>query len=388
MHFHGYICFLGILLTLNSWSASFPEFRAHRIDNWGRSIGQTALVDLDRDGDLDWIAGNASHAGDVAGKICWWEFQGADSWVCHDLGKGHTDVGGAAFDVDGDGWIDFVAGSQLLLNSREPKAKPFVVFNIGTMHSHDTEFADIDGDGRIDLIANSDRTGLFWYKIPADPRQKWPAREIASVQAHKIHGGVSPRAVADIDGDGDRDVVTAQVWFENLGNGLSWKPHRNLDLGEEHQYGIAVRTWVVDLDGDHDSDIIQAETDNPDGRIAWFENDGKANWTRHMIRNDGQGQDWHSLVVADFDLDGDLDVYSGAGPLSASKKFVCYVWENTGRGQGWIEHEVLVGRQCHEAEAGDVDGDGDIDICTKPWNETDEHIFLENRLRSSSGRKK
>ena len=372
----------GFLQQLGPADGEFPRFTAHTIDHWGNKLGQTALVDVDRDGDLDWIAGNASHAGDIASQLSWWEYQAANRWVRHDLGRGNTDVGGAASDVDGDGWIDVVAGSTLLLNAATPRGRTFIEFDIGAIHSHDTEFADVNGDGRMDLIANSDKTGLFWYEIPEDPRQKWPQHEIASSEEHKVHGGVSPQAVGDIDGDGDPDVVTARIWYENLGGGVDWKPHANIEFGEDHIYGIAVRTWVGDLDRDGDNDLVQAENDNPDSRIAWFANDGRGNWTRHMIRDAGQGQDWHSLAVADFDSDGDLDVYAGAGPLSASKKFACYIWENSGGGRSWTEHEILKGKQCHEAEAADVDGDGDIDICTKPWSGTNEHVFLENRFKN------
>ena len=364
-------------------SATFPRFSIHKIDNFGRNIGQTALADIDKDGDLDWIAGNASHAGDVAGIVCWWEFRGPDNWVRHLMGKGNTDVGGAAHDINGDGWIDFVAGSKLLLNTGDPKSKPFQVFEIGTIHSHDTEFADLNGDASIDLIANSDKAGLFWYEIPKNPTNKWTSHLIASIDTHKVHGGVSPKAVADLDGDGDNDIVTAQAWYENLGRGLKWQQRKNIDFGEHHRYGVSVRTWVGDMDRDGDIDIVQAENDNPDGRIAWFENDGKSNWKRHLIRDKGQGQDFHSLAVADFDSDADLDVYSGAGPLSASKKFGSYIWENAAG--KWIEHKIN-DKHCHEAEAADVDGDGDIDICSKPWNGTDEHFFLRNLLVESKGR--
>jgi hypothetical protein len=373
--------------AIPSSAADFPRFTTHRIDNFGRNIGQTALADIDKDGDLDWIAGNASYSSPGGGEISWWEFQGPDNWIRHPLGKGNTDVGGAAFDVNHDGWIDFVAGTMLLLNSREPKTKPFQSFDIGTIHSHDTEFADVNGDGRIDLIANSDKAGLFWYEIPENPTNKWTAHLISSIDEHKVHGGVSPRAVADLDGDGDNDVVTAQAWFENLGGALKWRIHKNIDLGEPHQFGISVRTWTGDMDGDKDLDIVQAENDNPDGRIAWFENNGKRNWTRHIIRDEGGGQDFHSLAVADFDNDGDLDIYSGGGPISASKKFGSYIWENVPgqNGRQWIEHR-LADKQCHEAEAADVDGDGDIDICSKPWSGTDEHFYLQNMLVESRRR--
>ncbi|MBE0534380.1 MAG: VCBS repeat-containing protein [Phycisphaerae bacterium] len=140
------------------------------------------------------------------------------------------------------------------------------------------------------------------------------------------------------------------------------------------------------MDGDGDLDFVQAEADHPDGRVAWFENDGKGNWTRHIIKDRGDKQDFHSLIVADFDLDGDLDVFSGGGPLSAKGSHKCYIWENTA-GQGkrptsdkWNEH-IIAHKPCHEAVGADVDGDGDIDICSKPWSTGNEHFYLQNLLR-------
>jgi hypothetical protein len=365
--------------------ATFPRFSYHRIDNIGSKLGQTALADVDRDGDLDWIAGEADHGGS---RLWWWEFRAPDEWIRHDIGKGHTDVGGAAFDVDGDGWIDVLSGSKLLLNSGAPREKPFRAVDVGTIYSHDTEFADVDGDGRMDAIANCDRTGLFWYSIPADPTERWTAHTIATKDDHEVHAGVSPRAVGDIDGDGDADVVTGEAWYENLdGKGREWKQRKNIDFGEHHRYGLGVRTWVIDIDLDGDLDVVQSEADNPDGRVAWFENDGKGEWTRHLIQDKGEGQDFHSLVVADFDLDGDADVFSGGGPLSREGRFRSYIWENTaGKGhrptpERWTRH-LISEKPCHEAVGGDIDGDGDIDICSKPWSTGDEHYFLENTLRS------
>jgi hypothetical protein len=364
--------------------AAFPGFSSHTIDRVGSKMGQTALADVDRDGDLDWIVGEANHS---QSRIWWWEYQGPDKWIRHTLGRGNTDVGGTAHDLNGDGWVDVYSGSKILINTGKPRVEVFLEYDIGAIPSHDSELADINGDGRLDGLANSDKAGLFWYEIPDDPTQAWRAHLIVSAKTHKIHGGVSPKAVGDIDGDGDADIVTGQAWYENAdGSGLRWQAHQNISFGEKHQYGIALKTWVIDLDRDGDPDVVQAEADNPDSRVAWFENDGRGNWTRHMIKDKGDQQDFHTLVVADFDGDGDPDVFSGGGPLSAGKSHTCYIWENTAglskrpTSGTWIEH-IVAKKPCHEAVAGDVDGDGDIDICTKPWSTGNEHVYLRNLSR-------
>lgn len=373
------LSFVAILFVVTSAVADddFPQFSCHEIAKVGWSMGQTSLVDIDKDGDLDWVVGQS-------GKMWWFEYEGPDKWLQHDLGSGaRTDVGGCAFDIDGDGWIDQVSGTAWYRNTGKPRTEVFQCYENGGISCHDDVAADIDGDGRLDVVACSNdkaHVAVVWYTIPNPPTKKWIAHEVGE----GIHGGVDPRGVGDLDGDGDNDIVRGNAWFENAdGRGTKWKTHEALvpaGGNRADRYGLALKTWVCDMDRDGDNDVVEAEADCTDGRVFWMENEGQGRtWRYHQISPEHTGQDFHSLALADFDNDGDLDVFSGGGPLSAMSH-KCFIWANAdGKGGQWQDHLILSGKRCHEAKAADVDGDGDIDICTKPWR-GNEHLFLQNKL--------
>jgi len=238
----------------------------------------------------------------------------------------------------------------------------------------------VDGDGRLDLLAMGEQGGVWWYKVPADATKKWEGTRIGDAR----HSGLS---AGDIDGDKDLDVVVGNWWYENKdGRGREWVKHENIPFEgvRYNKYGMAPQTKLGDIDGDGDLDVAITDGENDKAKVAWMENaDGKGGkWVAHVLAENRGAL--HSLALADFDLDGDLDLFTCEMEIGGSGRW--FVYENVdGKAKTMREHIILTNVPGHETVAGDVDGDGDIDLCSKPWN-GDRHVFLENLLRTKAAK--
>jgi len=360
------------LFCSTSLTGQFPKFEYHEIGHTDQMLlGQSSLADLDQDGDLDLVVG-------ASGSTVWWfEYNSSDQWEMHVMGEDAlTDRGGITIDVDGDGLIDQVSGGTWFRNPGDKENRWDRYMN-GVIYSYDNVAGDFNKDGAMELVAMSPQDGLFIYFIGSALDKKWKKIKIDD----GVSGGIAPNGVGDIDSDGDLDIVRSDVWYDNLNSdGLKWTVHRTLGfVYSQGQFARSARIFVTDMDHDGDMDVIQAESNNASGRIVWQENkDGKGiNWYIHPVASD-TNQDMHSLCVADFDNDGDLDIFSGGGPMTGDLYKRCYIWENSeGTGEKWEAHEIVFKTECTDAVAADVDSDGDIDICCKTWKD-DLVYYLRN----------
>jgi hypothetical protein len=191
----------------------------------------------------------------------------------------------------------------------------------------------------------------------------------------KISGTIDT-LVADIDGDGDLDIVAlvSQEWeeiyvFENDGHG-NFKPRKiygstNEDFGSS---GIS----LVDLDKDGDLDILYTNGDafdyippgpRPWHGVQWLENKGNLKFEYHRI---GDFPGAYSARAADVDHDGDLDVVvvSCFNKWDDPKAQSVIWFENDGR-MNFTRHDIS-SNPSHLLilECADMDGDGWVDFVT------------------------
>ena len=223
--------------------------------------------------------------------------------------------------------------------------------------------ADIDGDGDIDVLGGAWDLGAVRWWENVDGGQEWLQRPVGNLAGAR---SVWP---ADIDGDGAMDVVASGgssiLWWRNAdGSGTSWDEY----AVSESLVG-AYCVVSADLNANGDADLAGAAFF--DDRVAWWEGDGTGQaWTERTVDASADGGYW--LTVCDIDDDGDSDL---AASLFSGMQIVWY--ENAdGSGISWTKHTIAASiidpRGLHCC---DIDGDGDPDVAGTGY---DELLWWEN----------
>jgi len=310
------------------------KFTRHYLakDDWYGRYERHQIADVNGDGRLDLVS-----VDNFFGSVLWFENSGQATggqfWKRHPITEGGLlgayDVDVA--DLDADGHLDVAASSFRLGNQfawyKNPGKAPSRDWEAHVIDDNQAEtrtvcVADFNHDGLPDVLGTVNAAGIvLWYENRGQPRARTWKRHVIDLAGQPMHGHP-----VDLDGDGDLDLIMAFysgqiVWYENLGkpgNGVRWDKHT---IVGEFAHGF--EAVAADLDGDGDLDVVATAADT-DGQIAWLENTGdpRSSWLMHSLKTP-----WihaFQVITADLDRDGKLDI-------AAVSKLELRYWRNEGR---------------------------------------------------------
>jgi hypothetical protein len=220
-----------------------------------------------------------------------------------------------AADLDGDTWEDIVAATRDdgLVWYRNQQDGTFAPVEVLSTDGHVTVRAgDLDQDGDLDLVA-TDFNPVLWY----ENRLNEPSNDFGpGTVLTGSFSRVVDIAVADVNGDGQPDLVTA----DQNRNAVTYCINQLDETSNDFAVGVDITTSanrvqgvdVADFDLDGDMDLAYGASGSDD--VAWIENDlgGTTNGFIFPIVIDNTANAI-GVWVGDFDNDGRPDIMAGEG---------------------------------------------------------------------------
>lgn len=301
-----------LLLSLISpvLASAAPRFEVQLLNQ--DNIESCAVGDLDKDGDLDIVAGEHYFLNPEWEPI---KFRSIEPF-----GKDYMqDNGDFLYDVNGDGLLDVIAG-QFTLSSvlwfENPGENGLItedswtqreLVETGFKHNEMIFLRDMDGDKIPEYVANSwnAKNPMLIWKFKGKKGNQGMSKHIVS-ESGNGHG----QGFGDINGDGHEDIVFMQGWYERPAKnalGQSWKWHKDFTLPH-----ASCPILVKDLNGDGRNDMIWGDGHNYG--LYWHEQlepraDGTTAWKHHLI--DKKISQLHALAWEDLNNDGKPEIITG-----------------------------------------------------------------------------
>jgi hypothetical protein len=368
-----------VSITLNSQSVTLSYqttpgvFTSADLFTGGDDPRSLVAADLDGDGDLDLALVDR---GDSTLTLFFQDGQGLFSAAQNPIATPIRPLSIAVTDLDRDGKVDLVASST------ESEALSLVFqaasgnFSVGPLVETGSSgafiaAADLDGDGDQDLVTTTNDAPEFDLKLFL---QEAPGTFTAGATLFPPNNGLGRVVIADLDGDGRNDLVVPAIGTG--GFGFSLKVFCQAPSGAFVACPDVVGTgniWsfaVADLDSDGDADLVVGNG-NP-GLLLFFQ--VQPGVFAQSVVTLPTGPTPRSIAGADLDGDGDLDLVSANGDNNTLSLF----FQVTPGSFSPMATTIATGAFPIAVVAADLDGDGDMDLVSANQSDNTLSVFLQS----------
>ena len=215
---------------------------------------------------------------------------------------------------------------------------------------------DFDGDGDVDLLLPHASGGFQLWK-------QNDTHVFELFEGDRITTTGTPDGPVDLDGDGDLDVwlsrdvfrtgKQAEIWINNGDGSFN---HSDVELP------VSLMTLLGDLDSDGDFDAVALVSSGAfTSTLQNWLNDGSGNFSKVSSIQVSCFSPGLPADLADLDGDRFLDLFYGCdGIFRVALNQGDGTFKETGR--SFVNSDILAMQTGYNLAAGDVDGDGDVDI--------------------------
>lgn len=213
---------------------------------------------------------------------------------------------------------------------------------------------DLDNDGKHDILFH------------VSPLKRWEWNGNSYVATNFNFDPTSDYEVMDVDGDSDLDILYFGYDINTFNTTVNYMKNNNgsfssvycvtlLDYftSQQSDLGIQAPLEHADMDGDGDEDLVFGST-NAD-YLGWLRNEGSDLFTPIIISEDFS--DIAALALGDIDSDGDMDIATSYGNDSNLQLFY-----NDGVGNFSLQPVTAIVSAPKYVIIKDMDNDGDNDI--------------------------